>query len=173
VIGESGFLLCPRGIARRDVPKQMDRWEYASAAAVARELDAALAALSARYGARVAPGPVVFIGFSLGAIYGAPLVQKDPTRFPRGVFVEGGHGAWTVASAKKYAAGGGLRLFLGCGQAACLGKAKRLGPLLERAGLPTRSGGSPKAGHTYDGDVAAAVRSAWPWLVEGDSRWSD
>jgi hypothetical protein len=173
VIGAHGFLLCPRGSARRDVPKQMDRWEYASGPKMAAELEAALTALGERYGANVDPGPIVFIGFSLGAIYGAPIVQKAPARYPRGVFVEGGHGAWTVASAKKYAAAGGLRLFLACGQGPCLDKAKRTAPLLTRAGLPTQSGGSAKAGHTYDGAVSDSVRAAWPWLVEGDSRWSD
>ena len=172
VIGPQGFLLCPRGSARRDVPKQMDRWEYASGAKMAAELEAGLAALSERYRSSVDPGPIVFIGFSLGAIYGAALVQKNAARFPRAVFVEGGHGAWTPASAKKFAAAGGLRLFLACGQGPCLTKAQRTAPLLERAGLPTKTGGSPKAGHTYDGAVADAVREAWPWMVEGDSRWS-
>jgi predicted esterase len=171
VIGDYGFLLCPRGIARRDVPKSMDRWEYASGAQMARELEAALGALTARYGVRVDPGPVVFIGFSLGAIYGAPIVQKSPARFPRSVMVEGGHGAWTAAIAKRYAEAGGLRLFLACGQAPCVGKAARLAVALTRAGLPTQSGGSKTAGHTYDGDVAAAVHAAWPWLTEGDPRW--
>jgi predicted esterase len=172
VIGPTGFLLCPRGVARRDVPKQMDRWEYSSGAKVEQEVDAALAALTARYGERVDAGPVVFIGFSLGAIYGSPMIQKNPARFPRAVLVEGGHGAWTATSAKRYAAAGGARLFLACGQAPCLAKAARLVPALTRAGLPAQSGGSKTAGHTYDGDVAAAVKNAWPWLVEGDPRWS-
>jgi len=171
VLGDSGFLLCPRGKPRRDVPKSLDRWEYHSGKAMASELDAALTALAGRFGERVAPGPVLFIGFSLGAIYGAPLVQGDPARFPRAVFVEGGHNAWTAARAKKFAEGGGLRLFLACGQAPCLGNAKRLATALEKAGLPTKSGGDPKAGHTYDGGVAAAVQAAFPWLVEGDDRW--
>lgn len=172
VIGDSGFLLCPRGKPRRDVPKSLDRWEYHSGKSMGAELDAALAALEQRFGERVEPGPIVFIGFSLGAIYGAPIVQGNPRRFPRAVFVEGGHNAWTARTAKKFAEAGGLRLFLACGQAACLANAKRLAPVLEKAGLPTRSGGAPKAGHTYDGDVAAAVKAAFPWLVEGDPRWA-
>jgi predicted esterase len=171
VIGDTGFLLCPRGKPRRDVPKSLDRWEYQSGKAMAAELDAALAALGQRYGERVDPGPVVFIGFSLGAIYGAPIVQKNPARFPRAVFVEGGHNAWTPASAKKFAEAGGQRLLLACGQAPCLTNAQRLTPKLAKAGLPAQSGGSAKAGHTYDGEVAAAVKAAFPWLVEGDGRW--
>ena len=171
VIGDTGFLLCPRGKARRDVPKSLDRWEYQSGKAVAAELDAALAALGQRFGDRVDPGPVVFIGFSLGAIYGAPIVQKNPERFPRAVFVEGGHNAWTPRSAKKFAEEGGQRLLLVCGQAPCLTNAQRLTSKLTNAGLPSRSGGSAKAGHTYDGEVAAAVKAAFPWLVEGDGRW--
>ncbi len=173
VIGDTGFLLCPRGKPRRDVPKSLDRWEYQSGKAMAAELDAALAALGQRYGDRVDPGPIVFIGFSLGAIYGAPLVQKNPERFPRAVFVEGGHNAWTPASAKKFAEAGGLRLLLVCGQAPCLTNAQRLTSKLTKAGLPSQSGGSAKAGHTYDGEVAAAVKAAFPWLVEGDGRWND
>jgi len=171
VFGARGFIVCPRGIARRDVPKSADRWEYASGKAVEQEILASLAALSRRFGAHVAEGPVVFIGFSLGAIYGSPLVQKQPERFPRVVLIEGGQKAWTRFTAAKFAKGGGLRLFIGCGQAGCLDQAKRLGPALEKAGLPTRSGGSRTAGHTYDGPIAQALSSELEWLLEGDPRW--
>ncbi|MFZ5895227.1 MAG: alpha/beta hydrolase [Myxococcota bacterium] len=171
IVRDGAFILCPRGIPRRDAPASLDRWEYASAKAVASEVDAALAALRERYAAFVAEGPVVFIGFSLGAIYGAPLVQREPQRFTRVVFIEGGLSAWTPHTAKKFAAAGGQRLILACGQADCLGRVKRMAPALERAGLPTRVGGSAKAGHSYDGEVAEVVRENWQWFIEGDERW--
>jgi predicted esterase len=171
VLGARGFILCPRGVPRRDVPKSLDRWEYGSAKGVEKEIDAGLTALRARYGAHVDDGPLLFIGFSLGAIYGSPIVQKYPERFPRAVLVEGGANAWTRASASKFVSGGGERLFIACGQSACLAHVTRLGPLLEKAGLPTRGGGHAKAGHTYDGAVAAAVARELPWLLEGDPRW--
>jgi predicted esterase len=172
IVAARAFVLCPRGLARRDVPKSWDRWEYASVKAVAKEVEAGLGALRERYPEHVDPGPALFIGFSLGAIFGVSLVQKDPLRFPRAVMIEGGLGAWTVAAAKRYVSGGGQRLLLACGQLDCMAKVKRLVPALERAGLPTRSGGSPRAGHTYDGPVAEVIRENWDWLVEGDARFA-
>jgi predicted esterase len=150
----------------------LDRWEYASAKAVTKELDAALVALRERYPDHVDPGPALFIGFSLGAIYGVSLVQKAPERFPRAVMIEGGLGAWSIAAAKRYVTGGGQRLLLACGQPDCMARVKTLGPALERAGLPTRSGGNARAGHTYDGPVAEVVATNWDWLVEGDPRFA-
>ena len=171
IIGSRGFILCPRGVPRRDVPASADRWEYGTVDAVEKEIDAGLAALASRYGAHVDTGPVLLIGFSLGAIYGSPIAQRRPERFPRVVIAEGGIARWTRANARVFAAKGGLRLFIACGQAGCLAQAKTLGPALEKVGLPTRSGGHPKAGHTYDGEVSAAVAREFSWLVEGDSRW--
>lgn len=171
VVGKSGFVLCPRGVARRDVPKSMERFEYQSGKAVEQEIDAGLAALSERFTGYVDVTAVVIIGFSLGAIYASPLVQKAPQRFPRVALIEGGQGSWTPGSARAFAAAGGQRLFIGCGQSACLSQASSRAQRLEKAGLPTRSGGAAKAGHTYDGEVAAAFAAAWPWFVEGDDRW--
>lgn len=171
-IVRNAFVLCPRGVPRRDAPAAWDRWEYGSAKAMKNEIEAALAALRDRFGAFVDQGPLMFIGFSLGAIYGAPLVHAEPARFARVVFIEGGISAWTPYTAKKFVQAGGQRLILACGQPDCLGKVKRLGPSLERAGLPTRVGGSAKAGHSYDGDVARVVAENWAWFTEGDPRWS-
>lgn len=171
IVQSRGFVLCPRGVPRRDAPAAWDRWEYSSAKAMKGEIEAAVSALRNRFGEFVADDPLVFIGFSLGAIYGASLVQADPGRYARVVFIEGGVSVWTPHTAKKFVQGGGQRLILACGQADCLGKVKRLGPSLDRAGLPTRVGGSAKAGHSYDGDVANVVRENWDWFTEGDARW--
>jgi predicted esterase len=171
IVAARAFVLCPRGAARRDVPKSWDRWEYHSGKAVRAELDAGLSALRERFGDYVDDGPLIFIGFSLGAIYGVPLIQKSPERFPRAVLIEGGLGAWSAASAKRYVKGGGQRLLIACGQLDCMARIKTLVPALERAGLPTRGGGSSRAGHTYDGPVAEVIAQNWQWLVEGDPRF--
>lgn len=171
VLRERGFILCPRGVARRDVPKSADRWEYASLKAVEAEVLAGLSSLRERFGEYVDPGPVLFIGFSLGAIYGSPLVRKFPEQFSRVVLVEGGQGGWTRPSATAFVKGGGLRLLIACGQSGCLSQGKNLSRSLEKAGLPTHTVGSPKAGHTYDGEVAQAVAGELSWLLEGDPRW--
>ena len=171
IVAGRAFVLCPRGVLRRDVPKSWDRWEYRSAQAVADELEAGLGALRARYVDYVDEGPVVFIGFSLGAIYGASLLQKEAERFPRAVLIEGGLGSWSAAAAKRYVKHGGQRLLIACGQSDCMARIKTLLPVLERAGLPARGGGSARAGHTYDGPVAEVVQQNWDWLVEGDPRF--
>jgi predicted esterase len=172
IVAARAFVLCPRGAARRDVPKSWDRWEYHSGKAVQAELDAGLSALHERFADYVDDGPLLFIGFSLGAIYGVPLIQKFPERFPRAVLIEGGLGAWSAASAKRYVKGGGQRLLIACGQLDCMARIKTLVPALDKAGLPTRGGGSSRAGHTYDGPVAEVVAQNWQWLVEGDPRFA-
>lgn len=172
VVRERAFVLCPRGVPRRGAPATADRWEYASSRAMKAELEAALVALRARFGDFVAEGPLVFIGFSLGAGYGVPLVQTQPQLYPRAVFIEGGASAWSVAAAKRFAQAGGKRLILACGQAGCMAQVKRLGPALTRAGLDTRVGGSASAGHTYDGAVAQVVNDNWDWLTADDPRFA-
>ncbi len=173
IVAARGFVLCPRGTPRRDVPASWDRWEYRSSKAVRDEIEAGLSALRARYANFVAEGPLVLIGFSLGAIYGAPLVLAEPARFPRVAFIEGGLSAWSSRAAQKFRANGGERLILACGQPDCLLKVKALGPELTRAGLPTEVGGTAKAGHAYDGDVARVLAERWDWFVAGDARWFD
>lgn len=172
VVRERAFVLCPRGIPRRGAPAAADRWEYASARAMKSEIEAAVAALRARFAEFVADGPLLFIGFSLGANYGAPLVQAQPELYPRAVFVEGGVSAWSVAAAKRFAKAGGKKLILACGQAGCLSQVKPLGPALTRAGLDTRTGGSASAGHTYDGPVAQVVSDNWQWFTDDDERFA-
>lgn len=172
VVRERAFVLCPRGIPRRDSPRSADRWEYASARAMKNEIEAAVGALRTRFKDFVADGPRVFLGFSLGAGYGAQLVQGQPDVYPRAVFIEGGVSAWSVSAAKRFVKGGGERLILACGQAGCLTQVNRLGPELTRAGLATEVGGNAHAGHTYDGPVAQAIADKWPWFIEGDARFT-
>ena len=172
VVRERAFVLCPRGIPRRGAPATADRWEYASARAMKSEIEAAVAALRARFAEFVAEGPLVFIGFSLGAGYGAPLVQAQPELYPRAIFIEGGVSAWSVGAAKRFAEAGGKRLILACGQAGCLTQVKQLGPALARAGLDTRVGGSATAGHAYDGSVAQVVSDNWDWFTADDPRFA-
>lgn len=171
VVRERAFVLCPRGIPRRGAPAAADRWEYASARAMKSEIEAGVAALRARFAEFVAEGPLVFIGFSLGAGYGAPLVQAAPELYPRAIFIEGAVSAWSVAAAKRFAQAGGKRLILACGQPGCLAQVKPLGPALTRAGLDTRTGGSASAGHTYDGLVAQVVSDNWDWFTADDPRF--
>ena len=167
------FVLCPRGIPRPDAPRSLDRWTYGNGGAVRAEIEAALTALRARFGSYVGDGPLLYTGFSLGAIHGVGVVAAEGGRFPRAVLVEGGHDGWTAARAKSYRAAGGKRVLFACGQRACKAGAIGAEKRLAREGIETRIVYGSEVGHTYDGPVAAEVARAWSWLVAGDPLWTD
>ncbi len=164
------FILCPRGVPRRDAPKSADRWEY-SLAQVEVELDAGVAALRKRFAAYAVDGPIVYVGFSLGAILGTTIVHKSPARYPRVVLIEGGLGALTAGAAKRFRAQGGERLLLACGQKECARKSRLLLKMLERQGLGAHLVDGGNIGHTYDGAIAEGVAREWAWLVDGLPGW--
>ncbi|HKY37008.1 MAG TPA: hypothetical protein VJN18_13775 [Polyangiaceae bacterium] len=159
------FVLCPRGIPRGDVPKDYDRWEWGSLAKTKAEVLAALGALGARYPEHVKPGPVIFTGFSLGAILGAKLIQDPELNVAVAVLTEGGYQGWTLAKAKALKPT--LKhVLLACGQTECRNVFKyQLEPLFKKAELPATLVAEVKTGHTYDGAVAAGIQRHWPKLV--------
>ena len=166
------FILCPRGVPRGDAPKSWDRWTYGAMQKVKAELYAGLDALQKRYGDHVDDGPVIFTGFSLGAILGRYIVKDAPERFPRAVFTEGGNQGWNWL-ARAYKKGGGQRVLLACGQAACVATSKAAARYAQSVELPARVANGGKLGHAYDGPVAAAITRAWPWLLAGDNRFPE
>lgn len=159
------FVLCPRGIPRSDVPKDLDRWEWGSLAKTKAELVAALAALRARYPEHVKNAPVIFTGFSLGAILGARLIQDPELDIGAAVLTEGGYQGWTLTKVK------GLkprlrRVLFACGQSECRNAYRyQLDGLFQKAELPAAVVADVKAGHTYDDPVAALIQSEWPQLM--------
>ncbi len=170
-VGGRGFVLCPRGVARRDSPSRDDvRYEYASGAALEKELDAALDALGRAFAGYVDAEAMIYTGFSLGANMGSAIVRRRPGRFPRAVLVEGGS-VWAGAAASAFAKGGGARVLWACGQPGCAQASERSAALLAKAGAGGRVVHAKGAGHAYDGPVAEQIRSAFAWLVEGDPRW--
>ena len=173
IIGRRGFVLCPRGVARPDSPGGDDiRFTYTNNQALEREIAAAMAALIRRYPDHVDPSAPIYTGFSLGAIMGVSIASRDPSLAMRAVLVEGGHDKWTAPVVKAYAASGGRRVLFACGQGGCVAAARRPAALLEKAGVATRIVHGKGVGHGYGGAVAAEVKSAFDWVVEGDPRWA-
>ncbi len=173
------FILCPRGILRRDVPAKLDRWEYSSMDQTDRELEAGLAALRKQFSQYFAPGSILFTGFSLGAILGVGILKRHPGQYGPVVFSEGGNENWSVATVRKIApidddAGSthALRMLYACGQTDCVAKSKATSKIIERAGGEARVVSGGNVGHLYDGPVAAAIAREWQWLIQGDSRWT-
>jgi predicted esterase len=167
------FVVCPRGVPRPDAPKSLDRWTYGKGTDVRAEIEAALAALRTRFSGYVAEGPILYAGFSLGAIHGVGIVASDGQRYPRAVLVEGGHDGWTPARAKSFAAAGGKRVLFACGQRACKTEAASARKNLEREGITTQLVFGGEVGHTYDGPVAAEIARVFSWLVADDPRFAE
>ena len=166
VAGPSPFILCLRGSARRDAPPSDPRWTYDGVEPAKRELRAALSAVRAVYGERLADAPMVFAGFSLGAILGVSIVSSEPG-FGRAVLVEGGHDAWTPARAQQFHARGGTRVMFVCSQAGCLGPASHAAKVVQAGGAAARVVDAGRHGHSYDGEVADATRREWSWITGG------
>ncbi len=172
IVGNRAWVLCPRG-----TPMPDKTFRYKSGPALAAEIDAGLRALQDRYPGYVDPGPMLYTGFSLGAILGAWIVAHDPQRYPRAVLTEGGEDRVSDAVAAKYAKGGGQRVLFACGLAFRVPLATRAARRLEHAGVPARVvlGRLPNTGqfiHWYNGPVADETKAELDWLFEGDPRWS-
>ena len=172
IFRDTAWVVCPRG---RPMPDKTFR--YDSAAAIAKEIDADLRALAARYPGTVDPGaPVLYTGFSLGAILGVGVITGEPARFPRAVLIEGGEDKWSPALAAKYAKGGGARVLFVCGLRGRVPAAQQAAAMLGRAGVGAHVAlaklpGKDQFIHWYNGPVADETRAQLPWLFEGDPRW--
>ena len=171
IVGDRAIVLCTRGLTWSSGPT------YASEGSLARELDAAVDALAARYPERVAEGPVVYAGFSMGANFAVPALVAEPARFPRVIMVEGGVTDWTRARINAFARGGGQRVLFACGRAERVPKAQRIAEAMRTAGLDAhvvfgRDDDGSAHGHDEGGAVATAIVSELDWLVAGDARWS-
>ncbi len=172
IIGNDAFVLCPRGVARGDSPSRSDiRYQYVSNRHLEKEIDAAIISLRTNYPAYVGDGPMVFTGFSQGAIMGASIMARHPNRFPRAVLIEGGNRTWYAANAKKFADGGGARIVFACGQWVCHQRSTTAKRNLIKQGVEARVTFRKGQGHTYGGGVAQDVAAQFDWLVQDDPRW--
>jgi pimeloyl-ACP methyl ester carboxylesterase len=171
-VGDRGFVLCPRGRFWGRLASGDAGYSYRSVDELEDEVARGLEALAARFPAHVDPGPVLFVGFSLGATMGAALIARHPARLPRAILVEGGNTDWNDRRAKAFASEGGQRILFGCGTEGCLRWARFSKRRLDRAGVETRIAHGEGGGHAYhDGPVSAALCEAFDWVLQGDARW--
>ncbi|MEO7097075.1 MAG: hypothetical protein ABI175_27695, partial [Polyangiales bacterium] len=128
-------------------------------------------ALAARFPDWVDQGPIVYTGFSLGAITGVAYLLRDPADAPRAVLTEGSHDRWTFAAAQAFGAKGGQRVLFACGQPSCASISRSVAKLLLAKKVDARVVHGEGVGHSYDGKVAEAIATELTWLLEGDPRW--
>jgi hypothetical protein len=128
-------------------------------------------ALRARFGRHVAEGPVIYAGFSLGAIHAPALLHTRGQTYPRALLIEGAYREFTPGLARRYAASGGKRVLLLCAAKRCQGVFGGTASALREAGIETKMVGAGTRRHNLDGEMTRAIRSEWPWLVEGLPSW--
>jgi dienelactone hydrolase len=168
----SFWIVCPRGIPRRDAPRALDRWEWGSLANTKAEILASLSALRARFPEHVdRRKSLVLIGFSLGAILGIRFIADQDLAIRSAVFIEGGYQGWTKASAAAAANEGFGGVLFACGQTECRNAVRHSGPLLEKAGLRSALVEDLKAGHDYGGVLAELIQKQF-WQFQRDTEGS-
>jgi predicted esterase len=159
------FIVCPQGITSGEV------FTTSPPARLLEDIDAAVRALSERFGRYVAGGPLLYAGFSLGAVYGAKIAAQRAAQFPATLLIEGGYTQWTNESAARFAAGG-QRIALVCGQAVCPRLFAAARSTLARAGADVRLFDTRTGRHNLDGEMMRELRPIFRWLVRDDARWS-
>jgi len=166
LLGGRAFILCPRG-------QELDGGLYGLGTVEdsQAELRAALGALKARFGAHVAPSPILLIGYAEGADVAADLARQEPSFFARVALIKGGAAAFSSSSAKVFAERGGKRVLFFCTEARCEqdGAARSLS--LMRGGVQARSV-RVEHGPYFDAPLVDALRSEMTWLLEDDPRFS-
>lgn len=162
IVAGRAFVVCPRGVPRRESSARDPRFTYANDVSLGRELDAALAALRARYGDAVDVTSPGVAGFSLGAEIASPWALSHHAAFA--VYVEGGLARWDRARARRFTRAGVGGVLFACGHAGCVRRAREVVSLLRAEGIAAGVADGSGAGHVYWGPVAAALARQWPSL---------
>jgi hypothetical protein len=164
------FVLCPHGVPAR--ASKSSGLSFGTVARTRREIDLGLSALERRFPGYVARGPLVLVGFSLGAIQGSTIVSAATQRFPLAMLAEGGVSHWTAERLREFREAGGRRLVFACSTRGCEAVARRGVALAEREGVSAKLSSAGNVGHLVDDRVVRAFRPEFAWLVADDARFA-
>jgi predicted esterase len=134
--------------------------------ALARELEGAVTALRAHFGARLLQG-WTYAGYSQGATMGALLLPDSPASFTQVLLIEGGGEGMSRTNAEKLRAKGTARVLFACGTTGCRDRSARVADVLGKVGIDARVAFGEGAGHTYLGSVETTVLAQASWLWPG------
>ncbi|MEM9875911.1 MAG: hypothetical protein AAF928_13520 [Myxococcota bacterium] len=169
-----GFVVGIRGYPQRPHDPGAG-WYYDGHHRLAREIDAALDAIIARYGARVDAEAPSFAGYSQGASMGALALPSLRRPVRAALFWEGGNGMhqeWNLRVARKFADRGGRDVLFVCGRRACVAPAEQTARWLGRYDVRARVAADLALGHRFGVRATAAVERAIDDWLGSDPRWS-
>jgi pimeloyl-ACP methyl ester carboxylesterase len=160
------WVLCPQGDPLRSA------YAWPSANAIAKQAFEARDALRDRYGSYVAPGPLLYGGFSQGASLASSVVAAHPGEFGPVIMVEAGHTPLSAPSVvfglKK---GGVARAMISCSTDGCATFSSELVRASKRASFDLFTNDAGRRGHVFDGEVMRSLGETLVKLVAGDSRY--
>lgn len=170
VVAGRAFILCPRGVPRRDAPEDDPRFTHRPLRGLLREVDAARAALAAAYPGQLDDGPDVWLGFSLGAHRAAAVATSAPERTPLVLLIEGGDALFEHDAAERLAAHGG-RVGVACALPGCERRGRRLAETLA-AGSGAALVERIETCHWCIDVMRPAIARIFDWLVSSDPRFA-
>jgi len=162
IAGPEPFVLCPRGLQRTEFAAPAERYTFGTADDTALELRAALVELKRRFGQHVAPGPVVFVGFEIGADHAAAIARQEPAFFSRLLLIEPSLSSWPSSQSSLFGARGGQRVLFAVGPA-------HRAELEEQAVLTGRGGAEARA--VFLGDAPPSLGPSSRGLLAKHWRW--
>jgi hypothetical protein len=112
----------------------------------------------------VAPGPVIFTGFELGADHVAAITNQEPAFFSRVLLIEPSPSSWPSSQASLFSRLGGQRALFAFGPTH-RDELQQKAVLTGRGGAQARSlflGDRPLA---LDGPTLNLVKKQWRWLA--------
>jgi hypothetical protein len=98
--------------------------------------------------------------------------MSDHEGFDAVALGEGGYDLLDDRAVMRLARKGLRRVLLLCSTRACESSYARPAERLIGAGIPCRVAGAGGTEHPFDGPAVETARQAWPWLVAGDSRFT-
>ncbi len=155
-----GWILCPRGIPTPWAAPADDRWMYRSIAAVEKEIDAGIAALTERYPDAIRTDETILVGFSLGAILAPALVLSAPGKYKYLYLIEGGADKLTAPRARALKKAGIRGIGLAMSTSKNRTAAKLAMKTLKKISLPAAYVNMVGAGHNYRNDFPTTGRAS-------------
>ncbi len=161
------FLVCPHGVGTNEASLA-----WSSPADTKLRVARAIAATRRVFGSWVLEGPIVIVGFSMGATQAALLAQSEPGRYRRVVLAESAYAPEAAMTfAAPWAAGGGQRAMFLCTTLGCEAPYRAAAKNLARHEVAVRLNIAGTTEHGMWEVVVQSMRRDWSWLVEGADGW--
>ena len=167
VTGGYPFLVCPHGVGTNE-----SGLGWSSPADTKARIAKAIAATKSIFGSWIREGPMVLVGFSMGATQAALLARSEPQIYPRVGLAESAYAPEpAMAFAEPWAAGGGQRAAFFCTTFGCEAPYRNAARNVARHHAPARLNIAGTNQHGIWDVVVQSMSRDWPWLVEGADGW--